>query len=247
MTGYATKNNNFPFHTQNLNVARSGQKAQHIPAQAKDLIAKIKADKNIDFENDWKVVTLFIGGNDLCQFCLDKIHLPETYIDNIKKGLDILHDQLPRTLVNLVSILNIKDIKDMNKGLVCPTLHVFECRCAAYPILNRESRLMYHFDGYTNLTRALAESGRYDTKDDFTVVLQPFFTDFLAPRLDNGKVDLSYFAPDCFHFSLKAHGNKIKILYTYNINVDIMDLQNYFIGLLIQVIYESIESNIWYV
>lgn len=127
LKGYSTKDNAFLVGHQNFNVARSGQKAQHIPAQARDLVKLMKASKEIDFENDWKVVTIFIGGNDLCQFCLSDIHLPETYISNIQKGLDILHAELPRTIVNLVSILNVQDIKDMNRGLVCPTLHVFEC------------------------------------------------------------------------------------------------------------------------
>jgi phospholipase B1 len=60
--------------------------------------------------------------------------------------------------------------------------------------------------GYGKLTEELAASGRYDTKDDFTVVWQPFFKDFQPPRLANGKIDTTYFAPDCFHFSSKSHG-----------------------------------------
>ena len=33
----------------------------------------MKKDKTVDFENDWKLVTLFIGGNDLCAFCKDEV------------------------------------------------------------------------------------------------------------------------------------------------------------------------------
>lgn len=46
---------------------------------------------------------------------------------------------------------------------------------------------------------------RYDTRDDFTVVLQPFFDHTIIPRKPDGSVDRSFFAPDCFHFSGKAH------------------------------------------
>lgn len=29
--------------------------------------------QEVDFEKDWKLVTLFIGGNDLCQYCHDRV------------------------------------------------------------------------------------------------------------------------------------------------------------------------------
>lgn len=44
-----------------------------ILGQAETLVDKMKNDKTIDFENDWKMVTLFIGGNDLCAFCKDEV------------------------------------------------------------------------------------------------------------------------------------------------------------------------------
>lgn len=52
-------------------------------------------------------------------------------------------------------------------------------------------------------------SGRYDTKDDFTVVLQPFIKLFNAPndkaRRYDEVIDISYITYDCFHFSQKGH------------------------------------------
>lgn len=29
--------------------------------------------QRIDFKNDWKVITVFIGGNDLCDFCYNSV------------------------------------------------------------------------------------------------------------------------------------------------------------------------------
>ena len=43
-------------------------------------------------------------------------------------------------------------------------------------------------------------TGKYDTHDDFTVVVQPFMAHTKLP-LKEGEIDYSYFAPDCFHFS----------------------------------------------
>ncbi len=31
--------------------------------------------QDIDIENDWKVITLWIGGNDLCDFCNDEVKI----------------------------------------------------------------------------------------------------------------------------------------------------------------------------
>lgn len=44
-----------------------------MPGQAVNLVDKIRADRNIDFNNDWKMVTLFIGGNNLCDYCTDLV------------------------------------------------------------------------------------------------------------------------------------------------------------------------------
>ena len=47
----------------------------------------------------------------------------------------------------------------------------------------------------------LINSGQYNTGNDFTVVLQPFFTEILLPIGPSGYADLSTLAVYCFHFS----------------------------------------------
>lgn len=54
------------------------------------------------------------------------------------------------------------------------------------------------------------ESGRYDTRDDFTVQYQPTFKNMRFPTFRDrrsGKefTDYSYLAVDCFHYSQKFH------------------------------------------
>ena len=44
-----------------------------MPAQANLLVERMKSEPGVDFENDWKLITLFIGGNDLCDYCDDKV------------------------------------------------------------------------------------------------------------------------------------------------------------------------------
>lgn len=192
-----------------LNVAVSGQEANHVPDQVRILIDRLKSDQEIDFQNDWKLITIFVGGNDLCDYCKDKdLHSPLAYSSYLQHALDLLYKEVPRVFVNLVSVLNVNDVKFLNKGLICSLLHKRVCPCAAYPETPEdEKELSEYIDGYHNYTEAVVNSGRYDARDDFAVVVQPFFKEFRIPRFPNGKVDFSYFSPDCFHFSNKGQSS----------------------------------------
>lgn len=55
------------------------------------------------------------------------------------------------------------------------------CGCAVDPETQPEMRQLQM--GYYNELKTLVDSGRYDTRDDFTVVLQPQMRD-LVPYLD---------------------------------------------------------------
>lgn len=33
----------------------------------------MKIEFGVDFENDWKFIIFFIGGNDFCDYCDDKV------------------------------------------------------------------------------------------------------------------------------------------------------------------------------
>lgn len=192
-----------------LNAAVSGQEANHLVAQAKILIERFKQSKQVNVKTDWKMITLFIGGNDLCDYCKDKnLHSPKSYVTDIQLALDLLQAELPRTFVNLVMVLNVTTVSEMNRGLVCTALHYRECPCVAFPKNESQKQEIQTFiKQYHSLTADLVSSGRYDKSDDFTVVLQPFFKEFSVPRLADGSIDYTFFAPDCFHFSPKGHGN----------------------------------------
>lgn len=95
--------------------------------------------------------------------------------------------------------------------------------------------------------RELVDSGRYDTHDNFTVVLQPFFREVFLPTLpvgavaviyaaqmlfrlliprcfcyQDGKPDRSYFSPDCFHLSQKAHTLMARALWNNMVGFDLI-------------------------
>ena len=43
--------------------------------QATRLFDRMRTDNKVDMDNDWKLITFFIGGNDLCKACNDEVNV----------------------------------------------------------------------------------------------------------------------------------------------------------------------------
>ncbi|XP_006880749.1 PREDICTED: phospholipase B1, membrane-associated [Elephantulus edwardii] len=202
-----------------FNQAVAGDKAEDLPIRARRLVDLMKNDTRINFQEDWKIITLFIGGNDLCDFCNDQVrYSPQNFSDNIRKALDILHAEVPRTFVNLVLVLEIVNLRELylEKKVYCPRLILRSlCPCVLkFDDNSTELAALIEVNKkYQEKTYQLVESGRYDTKDDFTVVIQPFFEKVDMPKNSAGLPDNTFFAPDCFHFSSKAHARAASALW----------------------------------
>ncbi|TKR59960.1 hypothetical protein L596_029562 [Steinernema carpocapsae] len=203
-----------------LNAGVPGSESRDLPGQAEDLIKKMHVHPEIDIQNDWKLVNIFIGGNDICQYCHDKrqdkdgYHSPYHFADNIKQAVKILQDNLPRTIVSLTGMFNMRMLRRVDAGeLFCEGLHLFECSCEIDKKFTNEEMNNISL-AYMAAEQQIQDSGFFDTKEDFTFVIQPFFEEITQPPLlPNGKADLSFFAPDCFHFSEFGHAVVAKELW----------------------------------
>ena len=79
-----------------------------MPKRANALVQRLKEDPTIDYENDWKVVTLFIGGNDICWWCYDKEYRsPDNFTKHISDALVILHAEVYYTQTQMLIIINL--------------------------------------------------------------------------------------------------------------------------------------------
>lgn len=194
-----------------LNFAVPGSTAKDLHGQALKLVDTMKNDPNIDFANDWKVITVFIGGNDACDYFdgEKEENSPDKYIEGVKKAIDVFHATVPRAFVNLVEVLDLSILPDLSKGLICPLLHRFLCKHIASGKDNAAVKL--HIQAYNQKIFDLVSKGKYETRDDFTVVIQPFFRNTTYPRQKNGEPDWSFFAPDCFHFSARGHASAVRL------------------------------------
>ena len=131
LVGFSTGNDltisPFGRSTNHFNVAISGQEANHIPEQARELVSRMKKSKEFNYQTDWKLINLFIGGNDLCDYCKDtNLHSPQSYINFIQEGLDILYKELPKTFVSLITVMRIYQVTALNDGILCSGIHSFE-------------------------------------------------------------------------------------------------------------------------
>ncbi|XP_067099417.1 phospholipase B1, membrane-associated-like [Osmerus mordax] len=211
LTGFSTGIGNEDSPKAFLNQAVPGATSSDMTTQARVLIDKMKNDSRVDFQNDWKLITMFIGGNDLCDFCTDSVYFSaNNVVGRIREALDILHREVPRALVNLAELLHIVPLRQLHqdKSINCPTWFVnIVCPCVVKP--NEGSRELQSLQdmnrAYQSKMRELVDTGRYDTHDNFTVVLQPFLREVYLPLLEDGRPDRSFFSPDCFHLSEKAH------------------------------------------
>lgn len=201
LTGFSTGSNiaKLPGKHAGLNVAVSGAVASDLVPQAEKLVQELKSQPD-----QWKVLTIFIGGNDLCAACKEgSDHSPETYARDIEAALDVLQ-AVPRLFINLVSTIDVTKLYPV-KNFGCTTLHGIECSCGTSSDDTVRANVSATAEQYHLLTVALADKAKYRTRDDWTVVNQPFMINSNIPLLSDGTPDRSYLAPDCFHFARKTH------------------------------------------
>nr|XP_006820485.1 PREDICTED: phospholipase B1, membrane-associated-like [Saccoglossus kowalevskii] len=201
------------YNISRLNVAEPGGKSKDLMDQTQNLIERLKHVDWLDYDNDWKMVTIFIGANDLCAYCHEpEEYTAENYAKNVEETLDYMHEEIPRTFVNLAQTVMVTEINKLD-GCFCDLLHRFSCDCAKAKYSDDWRELLNLTNAYHRALETLVESGKYDTHDNFTVVIQPFFEETRIPPDGEGGWDDSFFAPDCFHFSEYGHQESAKSLW----------------------------------
>lgn len=217
LTGYSTGTGEFISKKAGLNIAFPVAATIDSFHQAKILINRMKSDPNIDIQKHWKMITIFFGANDICSAqCFNpKEFSPLKYAINLRKTLDLLREQLPRTLVNLMPAIDVTVSLRTARSVMCNLLHPLYCSC-----LHKGKRADIQASKISQMfqqtAEALVASGRYDTTKDFTVVYQPFIKLFNTPKsnVNNAaKIDPTLITYDCFHLSQKGHALGANLLW----------------------------------
>jgi len=162
--------------TDFLNAAVSGSIVQDMPDQADWLIERLKARGNDSWENEWKVITMWVGGNNLCSVCIHpQAYSPDEYEKFLVKTLDKLAT-IPRTFVNLIPTLDITELDEFESP-TCKILHYYECPCVMYN--GGREQVKEALAAYNK--KIFKVASEYNTTDTFTVVVQPFLIETDIP------------------------------------------------------------------
>nr|XP_033498994.1 phospholipase B1, membrane-associated-like isoform X2 [Epinephelus lanceolatus] len=179
------------------------------------MIDTFRSYPGLNYDEDWKVVTMLIGMNDICDYCKDKtLFSPDRFIHHMTAALNMMMDQIPRTIVNVVQILPMKPLREVQRPTLGCQLQRRFCSCLVKPEENSTELtelLQVNLQFQSRLMKLL--SGDRFFKKDFAVVLQPYLEMAGPPRLPDGSMDLSFFTADCFHFTVKGHEELAKGLW----------------------------------
>jgi phospholipase B1 len=172
----------------------SGAVSSGMLRQANTLIDNMRSNLSADeFENDWKMVSIWIGGNDMCSAGTSTAN----YVGGIEAALDAIQAGLPRTFINLVTMVDVGKLYEISGSgldIGCSTVRPTVCSRGQ----DRARSAQEAADWQAGLDE-LVLSPKY-VSDDFTVVLQPWYKEFAIA----GNVDRSFLAPDCFHYGVDA-------------------------------------------
>uniref|UniRef100_A0A7E4W038 Phospholipase B1, membrane-associated n=1 Tax=Panagrellus redivivus TaxID=6233 RepID=A0A7E4W038_PANRE len=195
------------WHSAQLNSAVPGAHAKDLPSQALDLVQKLNAHPNdYDLNNDWKLLNIFIGGNDVCGYCRDPAgNTPEQFKAHIERAIEIIQSHVPKVIVNLVTMLHLEMVRQIDREqYFCKAIHVDECKCESNTSFTNDQISKVCTD-LQRVEKEIETEGKYE-RDDFTVVTQPFFNDVtVPPKKPDGSIMIEFFCPDCFHFSQSGH------------------------------------------
>jgi len=196
-----------------LNAAIAGAQSSDLASQATNLVTNMHNHPQVNM-NDWKLINIFIGGNDMCHYCEDQTaHSPANFANNIGKAIKILYDNLTKTIVNLTGMFQMQILRQEDNGQIgCQLLHTFECKCESDNGFT-DQQMQAASRAFMAAEMELQNNGTFE-RSDFTLIIQPFLRDVdKPPFLPNGQVDHGFFAPDCFHFSPYGHAMSAKGLW----------------------------------
>ncbi|EDQ86680.1 uncharacterized protein MONBRDRAFT_38296 [Monosiga brevicollis MX1] len=184
-----------------LNFAVSEARVHDLPGQIERLSAKLNTSEYAGVRDEWKLLVLFIGANDICE-C--KSMTAEAFETELTTAMDMIHANFPKTFVSMMTIFNISDVWDVHSdkeycNVAVPILH--ECSC----LENNQTSLQRMDELGMQINQVTARvAAKYAALNDplFTAVVQPAIQNVPLNTFPKDVVQDLLSDVDCFHPSL---------------------------------------------
>lgn len=188
-----------------LNNAVSGAKTQELNGEISRLVRLLNTERYKDVKDDWKLITLFIGANNVCVLCeppmttLPGLADADIFEDNVRNVLERIRTDVGKSFVNLVALFNVSSVYEASRGdpyceFVLDPSHMVICSCVQGDEKQRRAA-DFVVNEYNLRLEKLANE--YKTIDvmNFGVSYQPGFKQFPV-----AKYKQAFFSGvDCFH------------------------------------------------
>ena len=197
---------------ESLNVGKVQATTINITAQTNLLSERIRNNPDINYENDWKLVTVLMGYNDICvSSCFDNsLGLVGQWISNVDQALTIMYlERLSISFYILGRATTSLRFLELANNTFCDFVFQSFWSCLLQAANSSLPDMVGERFGQ-GLTE-LVESRKYEKTNSFTVVVQPSLPIF---RENVTEMELSYLAPDCMHLS--GSGNRLFATYLWN-------------------------------
>ncbi|ORX57533.1 hypothetical protein DM01DRAFT_1382070 [Hesseltinella vesiculosa] len=188
-----------------LNNAVSGSKAQDLDSQVSRLVHQLQRPPYDTVRQAWKLVTLFIGANNVCVLCTPPLtRLPDladvdVFEHHVRQAVERLRRDVGYAFVNLPALFNVSQVYEASRGnpyceLVMDPNHMVICSCIQADKQQRRAADLV-VQGYNSRLKKIAQDYQELGDPTFMVVYQPAFTQFPV-----GKYKQRYLSGfDCFH------------------------------------------------
>ncbi|KAI8381414.1 uncharacterized protein BYT42DRAFT_566445 [Radiomyces spectabilis] len=188
-----------------LNEAITGAKYQELEHEVNRLVRIYRSSEYSALKQEWKLVTLFIGANNVCLLCTPPVtKLPDVAdVDvleqSVRRVLERLRTDIGKSFVNLVGLFNVSSVFEASRGdpyceYLFDTTHMFICSCIQDDDNQRQAADHVVYEYNRRLEKIALEYAELNDPG-FAVAYQPGFAAFPV-----SKYKQSYFSGvDCFH------------------------------------------------
>ncbi|KAL0090040.1 secreted phospholipase B1 [Phycomyces blakesleeanus] len=188
-----------------LNNAVTGAKVQDLDIEVTRLVRLLKSSSYDSIRDEWKLITIFVGANNICVLCNDeRTGLPsqadaDVFEDSMRQVMERLRTEVGKSFVNLVALFNVSSVYEASRGdpyceFILDPSHLSVCSCIQGDEKQRLAADLVVMEYNTRLEKIAFEYNELNDRQ-FGVGYQPGFMFFPV-----GQYKQHYLSGfDCFH------------------------------------------------